>query len=597
MRTNQKTKMLLTALALLLVACSDPTEPSDNGRILRRIGSDSVSSTVNSTVNIGLILTNGSYKPIKGERIRWEIAEGRGEILSANTTTNGDGEAWTTVRLDTIAGPIKVKGQLETNPSVHVLFTVLATPGPAAQARAAADTAYVVVEHATAGIITFADRYGNIITDANVRWSFDKGRYIQARGDSLVGIQEGIVNVTAELDGVSASTNVQVVKWSMIAAGEVHTCGLLSNGHAYCWGANHYGQLGTQEAPDTCTVAPDPTPYPCATQPIPVMPGYRLASIWAGANRTCAITVDGDTYCWGNNSMGALGIGVYDTMNVSHPSPTRVATEERFQYIELDGLHGACALTINGTAYCWGYALMDTFGNGSPHEEGYSAVPVQVLGGPWKAIAKRSSTACALNLSGKLYCWGGTYYESVGNTAWYFGTEYTPTPQHEEYTFETITYAGATICGITTSGEIYCWEHNAHGELGLGYTDGTHTEPTQPVLGGHRFTDISAGGAYFCALDINGRAFCWGRFGSFLGATNIDNTVICGVERARCHPFPRAVDTQLTFTQITTGESHTCAISKKGGLYCWGMADLGTLGNGTTNSLTPTLVHSPIQYR
>jgi alpha-tubulin suppressor-like RCC1 family protein len=92
-----------------------------------------------------------------------------------------------------------------------------------------------------------------------------------------------------------------------IVAGASHTCALLSDGTAHCWGQNLHGQLG-----DSSTTN--------ATTPVPVAGGHVFAHLVAGGAVTCGRTVDGVEYCWGLNQSGQLGDGTLDSRQV----PTRV---------------------------------------------------------------------------------------------------------------------------------------------------------------------------------------------------------------------------------------------------------------------------------
>ena len=81
-----------------------------------------------------------------------------------------------------------------------------------------------------------------------------------------------------------------------ISAGYQHTCAVLGNGTAHCWGGNDEGQLGSGGTTDQPTSA--------------LVPGLReVVEISAGWSHTCARTVGGALYCWGSNLTGALGDG------------------------------------------------------------------------------------------------------------------------------------------------------------------------------------------------------------------------------------------------------------------------------------------------
>jgi alpha-tubulin suppressor-like RCC1 family protein len=80
------------------------------------------------------------------------------------------------------------------------------------------------------------------------------------------------------------------------------------------------------------------------------------------------------------------------------------------------------------------------------------------------------------------------------------------------------------MCGLTASGEAYCWGFNRWGQLG----DGTTTDKSTPVAvaGGLQFTSLWAGGRRTCGVTTSGTAYCWGedRYGALGDGTGINRT-------------------------------------------------------------------------
>ena len=89
-----------------------------------------------------------------------------------------------------------------------------------------------------------------------------------------------------------------------VSAGRTHTCAVLDNGSARCWGYNSNWQLG-----DGTTTQ--------STSPVAVSGLGSVYSISAGYNHTCALLDNGRAKCWGSNSNGQLGNGSSGTDNAT----------------------------------------------------------------------------------------------------------------------------------------------------------------------------------------------------------------------------------------------------------------------------------------
>jgi alpha-tubulin suppressor-like RCC1 family protein len=267
--------------------------------------------------------------------------------------------------------------------------------------------------------------------------------------------------------------------------------------------------------------------------PVPVATDLKFVSIQAGASHTCALTSDGTAYCWGANDRGQLGDGTTNARLV----PQAVTGGHTFRLITAGGfdIGHTCALTEQGEAYCWGDNERGQLGNGSggfgqedldPHP-----VPAPVVGAP---------------------------------------------------NFASLTAGlGRHTCGFTDAGAAYCWGENPFGALGDG-SEGDRASPG-PVSGGLAFVQLVAGGflGHTCGLIAGGTAYCWGD--NERGQVG-DNSTADRLE-------PALVFGGLSFTTLDAGFRHTCGLATTGALYCWGSNGAGQLGtNSTTHATVPTKV-------
>jgi alpha-tubulin suppressor-like RCC1 family protein len=403
-----------------------------------------------------------------------------------------------------------------------------------------------------------------------VTWSVDNPVVVKVDSSgSLTPLAAGTANVRAAAEGLTGSAVVTVLaptSFGQVGAGDARTCALGADGYAYCWGL-------------TPAIGRSPLPLPA--------PGaVRFTSISMGHRFACGLASGGAAYCWGANESGQLGNGSVDDA----VAPVAVAGGHTFASVSAGG-HHACALTAAGAAWCWGAGASGQLGNGSTAG---SATPVPVGGGRvFVTLSAGAYHTCGIATGlGTLYCWGDNSTGQIGDSTTV--NRAAPVPVLGGVTRVSAGYLHS--CAIVSGGAAYCWGSGSAGQLGTGST--TDRRSPAPVAGGHVFSVIAAGLIHSCGVDSGGAAWCWGvnSWGQ-LGNTNV-TTIPAST--------PVAVSGGMTFTAISTGvytysdesinagtAAHTCALATSGFSYCWGVNNIGQVGNGQTGFspvVTPTKV-------
>jgi alpha-tubulin suppressor-like RCC1 family protein len=273
-------------------------------------------------------------------------------------------------------------------------------------------------------------------------------------GDNQLG-QLGSVTGATHSDSATAVAGGQ--SFTALSAGAAHTCGIVTDGTAYCWGDNSAGQLG-----DSGREASSATP-------VIVYGGRKFVAIAAGAHHTCGIGTDSSAYCWGDNSFGQLGdsvaTGVSDTA-------VRVVRGHKFKAIVTAGDGHSCAVGTTGAAYCWGH---NNHGQLGDHKLGVDAdTPTVVVTGVYTQLVAGGDHTCGLFNFG-VYCWGSNAFGELG-----YGTPPTDNDQPANVGFplgvSRVAVGSSHTCAIEA--KLNCWGRNAAGQVG----DNTRVDRARPAI-------------------------------------------------------------------------------------------------------------------
>ena len=496
------------------------------------------------TIKLSATVRDGRDRVITYPSMTWtssaptvaSVAQTSGDIGPAAATVTGVSLGSATIRAT--AGPA----------SGTVLVTVT-TPPPAGSVTVTPASATMLVRMSKRLSASVRDANGRVLPGRPVAWSTVPASVATVDATGLVtGVDSGSAAVIATSGDVSDTTSVTVVAihFASVVAGGGHSCGIRTDGAAYCWGDNGNGQLG-----DGTHVS---RPIPAA-----VAGGLSFATLSASSYETCGLTTGRAAYCWGYNIEGQVG----DSTTASSAVPVAVAGTLTLSAVVASDYH-ACVLTVSGAAYCWGTNWTGQLGDGSFTS---SPVPVAVTGGlTFTALAVGANHTCGIASGDKPYCWGFNRDGQLGD-----GTRIpsaAPVAVTGGLTLSAIAAGFSQTCGVTPGGTAYCW--------GGGFSDTLSPTPPPPpevVPGGLSFIAVTVGQGHACGITTLGAAYCWGfNYAGQLGDGSTTDT-----------STPVAVAGGLTFSALSARGANTCGFAS-GVAYCWGDNGSGQLGDGSTAS-------------
>ena len=193
---------------------------------------------------------------------------------------------------------------------------------------------------------------------------------------------------------------------------------------------------------------------------------------------------------------------------------------------------------------------------------------------PSTKLAVRYESACAL-VGGQVKCWGNNPEGQLG----FFPIDNDPHPTPTSVggiSFTPTILALGDYFGCAGNGtDLTCWGEDDSNELGAPPDAGCITGPYCPPVATRVFSsfDALAGGEYVnCAHATDGTVSCIG--GDYYGQLG-------PASDGGASGTPLAIPGLSNVAEIGVGEYSACARMKDGSIACWGMNDMGQLGQKT----------------
>lgn len=161
----------------------------------------------------------------------------------------------------------------------------------------------------------------------------------------------------------------------------------ISNGEAWCWGRNYYGQLGIGNR---------------INKGIPVLAlSGNVIDVSAGNNYSIALKSDGTVWSWGHNRCGQLGDGTKDNSLI----PIRVIGLPS-NIIDIEaGRNSSFAIDSDGNIWSWGDNGYGQLGDGTRISR---LLPVKIKSPDnISQLSVGDSFTLARTTEGNVYAWGG----------------------------------------------------------------------------------------------------------------------------------------------------------------------------------------------
>uniref|UniRef100_A0A2K1Z490 FYVE-type domain-containing protein n=1 Tax=Populus trichocarpa TaxID=3694 RepID=A0A2K1Z490_POPTR len=290
----------------------------------------------------------------------------------------------------------------------------------------------------------------------------------------------------------------------LVACGEYHTCAVTLSGDLYTWGDGTYNFGLLGHGNEVSHWVPKRVNGP--------LEGIHVSSISCGPWHTAVVTSAGQLFTFGDGTFGVLGHG--DRKSISLPKEVESLKGLRTVQAACGVWHTAAVIEVmvgnssssncsSGKLFTWGDGDKGRLGHGDKEAKLVPTCVAALVEPNFCQVACGHSLTVARTTSGHVYTMGSPVYGQLGNP---LADGKLPTRVEGKLSksfVEEIACGAYHVAVLTSKTEVYTWGKGANGRLGHGDTDDRNSPSLVEALKDKQVKSIACGTSFTAAICLH----------------------------------------------------------------------------------------------
>ncbi|KAL5998692.1 hypothetical protein ACLOJK_009637 [Asimina triloba] len=296
--------------------------------------------------------------------------------------------------------------------------------------------------------------------------------------------------------------SLALINMDSVACGEYHTCAISMFGDLFSWGDGMYSAGLLGHGTDVCHSIPKRI---CGS-----LEGLQVLSIACGSWHSALTTTNGKLFTFGDGAFGVLGHG--DRQSITYPKEVESLSGLRTVKVACGLWHTAAIVEVMGQQggnmssrklFTWGDGDKNRLGHGNKETMLVPTCVSPLIDYNFHQLACGHSITVALSISGHVFTMGSTVYGQLGNPQSDGRIPCVVQDRLVGELVEEISCGAYHVAVLTSKNEVFTWGKGANGRLGHGDSEDRKTPTLIEALKDKHVKSISCGSNFTASICIH----------------------------------------------------------------------------------------------